>query len=1027
MANNELPKYGFIPWARKGLGTMIQDLDAINSSATVGRPNIKITAEITDGGTTVLGPGIEKEVNLVGPGDIIGFNTSSIIKNEPAVGRLNNFERNYFPYVEFYEEDFPWRFSPGKSVDNKLTPWFTLVVLKDDGSEFEKSTEVIGHFPSIKILDEDRLPNPNDLWAWAHVQYTGDLLPGVLHSGGVDNNSAQANLTAALSQNQDSACSRILCPRLLEPNTKYVGFLIPTYEAGRRAGLGDYDGLELINAQQSSYQSGNAKEGLNPDLFPVYFQWEFLTGAIGDFEELVRLLKPQVPDKKVGRRPMYIGKPGFDVLNDLDSKDNITLGLEGALQVPLLERVNFPWPDSSAYINKLSQFINLSEDLTEATFSDSNHYIKQVLNPSGDPQQEVKDDPIITADIYGRNHVLADRVSPIFTTWMSELNLDPRNRAIAGLGAEYIKQNQESLVDRAWEQLGDVIEANKKIEWGQLAVEASKRGYGKNIATLPEEKQIAMMSGVLSRVKLSEGNLSALGKLNSSVLPNASISSAYRKIERPNGPLMKRIVKKKSTQIRSSLASKRSKLTVVKKVSSQLASIAITTLDSQISSVQTETVRTKSSHLNLRVAEGIDAKLSAVGSVKLTQSYSNFNNYFKPSNWSGEIERENIDLSKFNDDIKAVVHPAISIPLAIMSPISFVFADFELLQDKLVPIMAHPVYKEPVYEHVVSLGKEYLLPNLHLIPDNSITLMETNQKFIESFMVGLNHEMGKELLWRGYPTDQRGSYFRQFWNVADIPLPAGMTEAEFSELNYDISEIHRWPRTNELGHNDDLPIGDNDDSSDTNNEQNSVSNLVLVIRGELLRKYPNVLIYAKKGEWHNDARRPIESDADENYRFPIFKAEIDPDVYLIGFELDAEEAKGSTEIEHALPGWFFVLQERPGEVRFGMDESEPRSDDPDKQSDPREHLDPGEDPVEWNDLNLTLKSKISNNDYLTTQYDGGQLDLPLSKPSDEDLADDPTLDPIQFDWGENSAIMAQILYQNPVMVCIHADDMLTQN
>ena len=31
-------------------------------------------------------------------------------------------------------------------------------------------------------------------------------------------------------------------------------------------------------------------------------------------------------------------------------------------------------------------------------------------------------------------------------------------------------------------------------------------------------------------------------------------------------------------------------------------------------------------------------------------------------------------------------------------------------------------------------------------------------------MVGLNHEFARKLLWREYPTDQRGSYFRQFWD-----------------------------------------------------------------------------------------------------------------------------------------------------------------------------------------------------------------------------------------------------------------------
>ena len=46
------------------------------------------------------------------------------------------------------------------------------------------------------------------------------------------------------------------------------------------------------------------------------------------------------------------------------------------------------------------------------------------------------------------------------------------------------------------------------------------------------------------------------------------------------------------------------------------------------------------------------------------------------------------------------------------------------------------------------------------MPPNSVTLVQPNSRFIEAFMIGLNHEMGRELLWREYPTDRRGSYFR---------------------------------------------------------------------------------------------------------------------------------------------------------------------------------------------------------------------------------------------------------------------------
>jgi hypothetical protein len=81
-------------------------------------------------------------------------------------------------------------------------------------------------------------------------------------------------------------------------------------------------------------------------------------------------------------------------------------------------------------------------------------------------------------------------------------------------------------------------------------------------------------------------------------------------------------------------------------------------------------------------------------------------------------------------------------------------------------VMAYPVFDMPMYAPLGALSSELLIPNVNFIQDNSVTLLETNQKFIESYMVGLNHEFARELLWREYPTDQRGSYFRQFWDVS---------------------------------------------------------------------------------------------------------------------------------------------------------------------------------------------------------------------------------------------------------------------
>ena len=67
-------------------------------------------------------------------------------------------------------------------------------------------------------------------------------------------------------------------------------------------------------------------------------------------------------------------------------------------------------------------------------------------------------------------------------------------------------------------------------------------------------------------------------------------------------------------------------------------------------------------------------------------------------------------------------------------------------------------------------------------------------------MTGLNHEFGRELLWREYPTDQRGSYFRQFWDVKGIITDdSDLTpekRAELADTYKDIVPMDTW--TSEL-------------------------------------------------------------------------------------------------------------------------------------------------------------------------------------------------------------------------------------
>ena len=50
-------------------------------------------------------------VQLVGPGDVAGVQARQVIRTEPRAG-VSDFEPNYLAAIDFYDEDFPWRYTP---------------------------------------------------------------------------------------------------------------------------------------------------------------------------------------------------------------------------------------------------------------------------------------------------------------------------------------------------------------------------------------------------------------------------------------------------------------------------------------------------------------------------------------------------------------------------------------------------------------------------------------------------------------------------------------------------------------------------------------------------------------------------------------------------------------------------------------------------------------------------------------------------------------------------------------------------
>ena len=350
------------------------------------------------------------------------------------------------------------------------------------------------------------------------------------------------------------------------------------------------------------------------------------------------------------------------------------------------------------------------------------------------------------------------------------------------------------------------------------------------------------------------------------------------------------------------------------------------------------------------------------------------------------------------EELKEKVHEKIEPRKTITSRISRFIQAPGWKAEELDFVLAAPDFPTPMYKALADRSQDWLLPGLEHIPQNTIALVESNARFIEAFMVGLNHEMSRELLWRGYPTDQRGTYFRQFWDPrCHFPQPGSEAERKANlEAGKDIPPIHEWA-DNKFGESFGKPGKSN------KSEKSASGQMVLLIRGDLLRRYPDVTIFAAKAEWATDGTTNIRNPTSVE-KHPIFGSELAPDIYFRGFDLDPVEAKGTDEPdssrEDAGAGWFIIIQQDIPKPFYGLDTASAPI------------------PLAWRDLAWPNVELTENGQYI--KLAGGLKQFPV--PPQEGPGNEA------WKWtpadSTDSAQIACITLQISARVAIHASDLL---
>ncbi|MCK5312043.1 MAG: hypothetical protein KAJ62_08035, partial [Desulfobacteraceae bacterium] len=836
----------------------------------------------------------------------------------------------------------------------------------------------------------------------------------------------------------------------------------------------------------------------------------------------------------------------IDLLPDIEYKIKIEFSSQRGI-LDVIGTFIIP-PDSDLeFQSELASLINkpIAEDLALEQFDILTSESSFVMPPL----------PTIVPPVYGRWHYGKYRIknnkkflvdASYQKNWVDELNLDPRHRSEAALGTQVVRKNQEDLMASAWDQLGAVESVNDLLRKKQFARESSKNILNR-IAKFSAEKFISAAIPFQKKIIVdkNEETITVQNYLDhKTLIPKAVINSAFQTI---NTKMHKKRALEYTPGRNNILKKFMDGRLAIKK--DNVKPSGTMTIDDITNNMLIPPPATTFRSTHIVTAPDVNALISSpfeslINTELISKVFdSNNNPPFPPieglsdqttsTNTIGKTLENWLNFNFSSGEISVVDDPEVELQdlkvqiLHSLNPEkSFLLNTKQLLRidgvlqsqfkevegDSLDPLMAAPEFPQPMNESLLELSKNLFLPGIEKIKPNTIGLLETNPRFLEAFMCGLNHELGSELLWRGYPTDQRGSYFRQFWDVSyNMPTPSEkqimldkwleehgiefieeldkekkemiiyrhsrlflrelkkmygtlITSSRFNGEN--LSEENKTKILNELGklikrfrHN--YPDTFKDISNDVFEAFNPFINkmveknyikesrmdiepihlwkkrlgknageieekLVLTIRGDLLKRYPNAIIYAVDG-YRPDMDNPefvipaleekireyyenlpvdeipsenleatIESILDEHPKtYPIFGAQALPDITFLGFPFNEYAAVKTAEN----PGKYFVIEEHVSEPRYGLDTP------PKDGSIPEISSENDFDNISWANFELS---------------DGSYLDTIQDFSNANNFADQ--------EWNNwinaSSALKAELTFQKPVRIIIGANGML---
>lgn len=951
--------FTFLSWVRDGAAARITQ-DETLASDLPNRATLQVEADLESSPSGRIDT-VETQLALYGPADVRLLQPDEIVRMEPSPGTAE-FEPNYLPTIEFDRPDLPWLFSPVRGTDSnrqKLRPWLCLVVVPKG-----PDTELRGGGPGRPLLLDcaiHELPDLSESWWWAHAQVTG-LEPG-------------ESIPDILAEQPERTLSRLISPRRLEGGRAYLACVVPTFQAGVEAAM---DEPVVTDTLVPAWPSPSSQPVGTRVTLPVYHHWEFSTGEFGDFESIARRLRPFNSDS-FGLRRLDVSEPGAGVVIRDPADPSEILPIAGALAGG--DHSEEPWT-TPAGVRFEAELRTKFDQVAEAATT------------------------TVGFPLYGRWYAGKDRPPAVGATphWLRDLNLDPRLRVYAGLGVRTVQKHQEALMTSAWDQLDEVEEVNQVLRQAQLARDVMRGVLKKRIEPLSSAEVVSVTRGAHTRVDYDGASLRQ--RVETSDVPEAVISNTMRRMARPGGPLARRAAANQPFRMTDVI--ERSMDGTLRAKGWVRSLDGVVTLDDVAQAVSTtkltgdscSSARLAARHLTFDKTEfhtwmmayttftRTDDRPPRMIYDSFLQTEDEFDAFFSAAithqqRVEGITEGANsgsdfLDLPAMARSVTAQLEPDQTLVERVEARLN---TDVETTGDPLEPVMAAPYFPQPTSELLRELEPEFLLPGASGIPRDTVSLVRENRAFITSYLIGMNHELAAELLWRGYPTDQRGTYFRRFWDRTGYSGSTAGLPADDDGV-VDIEELDKLPEDLQL-------LG---------NAGGSTDSVMLVVRGSLIERFPNLWVYANPAEF--DAAGTRRGLAATGAREPLYSGKVGSDAVFFAFDLTVTDARGDGS--DTAPGWFFVFQQQATETRFGLDIS-PAATSPPTSTDDLAWTHAMDEALGDRHLNVANSSLAGGTEF-------------------EEFADEAA--GTRVAWGVNSAHMARSLMQWPVRMAFHADALL---